>query len=293
MSSPSTVPPPWLPPGRVVNVPGRGEMFLREHVHPSFDGPPLMLLHGWTASADLQFFTAYEALAQRWSYLGVDHRGHGRGLRPANPFTLEDCADDVADMLRTLQLGPVIAVGYSMGGPIALHLARRHPDVVAGLVVAATALEWRATRRERGQWRLLRAMGWTLRHFAYPRWLQRGVERLVHADHELAPFMPWMLGEIRRNDPWMVVEAGRALGRYDARPWASSLSVPAAVLLTQRDRLVRPRKQRALADALNASTRVVSVDGDHLVPWEHPNRFAEGLVEAIDLVCQVVSSSEG
>jgi 3-oxoadipate enol-lactonase len=293
MTTPSTTVPAWLPPGEVVHVAGRGEMFLRRHRHSNTDEPTVLLLHGWTASADLQFLTAYEALAQRWSFIGVDHRGHGRGLRPPVPFTLEECADDTAALLRTLGVGPVIAVGYSMGGPIALHLAHRHPDLVAGLVLQATALEWRASRRERAQWRFLRVMGWTLRHFAYPRWLQRGVERLIHTDHALSPYLPWMLGEIRRNDPWMMVEAGRALARYDARPWASTLKLPTAVTLTTGDRLVRPRKQRALARAMAAEQRVVPLDGDHLVPWEHPERFAAATVQAVDLVSQAVGSSGG
>ena len=114
-----------------------------------------LLLHGWTASSDLQFFTAYEALAERCSFVGIDHRGHGRGLRSPDAFTLEDAADDAAAVVRHLGVGPVVAVGYSMGGPIALHLARRHPDVVAGVVVQATALEWSGTWRERALWRVL------------------------------------------------------------------------------------------------------------------------------------------
>jgi len=291
MTAPGSIMPSWLPPGRVVGLPGRGEVFVRHHEHESRQGPTLLLLHGWTASADLQFLTAYEALAAEWSFVGVDHRGHGRGLRPPVPFALEDCADDAADVVRSLGVGPVVVVGYSMGGPIAMHLAARHPDLVAGLVLQATALEWRATRRERVQWRLVRGMGWMLRHFAYPRWLQRGVERLVHADHELSVYLPWMLGEMRRNDPWMVVEAGRALSRYDARPWASTLGVPAAVMVTTQDRLVRPRKQRALAEAVGAHRRVVEVDGDHLVPWEHPDRFARGTVDAVRAVVQALDSS--
>ena len=54
----------------------------------------------------------------------------------------------------------------------------------------------------------------------------------------------------------------RALGEYDARGFASSVDVPTAVVVTTRDRLVRPRKQRALAEAV-PDARVFELDGDH------------------------------
>ncbi|MCU1388444.1 MAG: putative hydrolase, partial [Ilumatobacteraceae bacterium] len=54
---------PWLPPGHTAVLEGRGEVFYRYHQHADPTAPTLLLLHGWTASADLQFFTAYEALA--------------------------------------------------------------------------------------------------------------------------------------------------------------------------------------------------------------------------------------
>ena len=51
---------------------------------------------------------------------------------------LADCADDMAALIDELGTGPVIAVGYSMGGPIAQLLWKRHPEKVAGLVLCAT-----------------------------------------------------------------------------------------------------------------------------------------------------------
>ena len=118
---------PWLPEGRTLVVPGRGELFYRSHRHADPAAPTVLLLHGWTATADLQFFTAYEALAARCSFVTLDHRGHGRGLRPEARFELEDAADDAAALVEALGVGPVITVGYSMGGPVSMLLARRHP----------------------------------------------------------------------------------------------------------------------------------------------------------------------
>lgn len=271
---------PWLPEGRTVQLPGRGETFVRLHRHSDPSAPTLLLLHGWTASGDVQFFTAYEALAEHYSFVAVDHRGHGRGMRTARTFQLEDAADDAAAVVEQLGLGPVVTVGYSMGGPISLLLARRHPHLVRSMVVQATALEWRATRLERARWKTVRLIGPIMRSWAYPRWLRFGITKLLGVGHELEAFVPWIEAETRRGDPLAIVQAGRALSRYDARPWASSLGIPAALLLTTRDQLVLPRKQRELAAALRA--HVVEVDGDHLVTLALPRHYREATLALVD-----------
>ena len=118
----------------------------------------------------------------------------------------------------------------------------------------------------------MRIIGPLLRSVAYQRWLSHGIRRLLGKGHDLEPYVPWLSGEMRRNDPQGIVQAGQALSRYDARPWASELRKPAASLITTRDRLVRPRKQRALAEALGAEVR--ELDGDHISAWLHPKEFA-------------------
>jgi pimeloyl-ACP methyl ester carboxylesterase len=273
---------PWVPEGRTLSLPGRGETFVRRHLHPDPAAPTLLLLHGWTASADLQFFTAYESLAEHYSFVAIDHRGHGRGMRSTRPFTLEDAADDAAAAIEVLGVGPVVAVGYSMGGPIGLLLARRHPGLVSGLVVEATALEWRATRWERARWRTVRLLGPVMRSWAYPRWLRFGITKLLGVGHELEVYVPWLEAETRRGDPLSIVQAGRALSRYDAREWAGSLRVPAGALVTTNDHLVLPSKQRELARVLGAT--VVDVVGDHLAPWEHPAAFSAAMLAVVDRV---------
>lgn len=275
-------PPPWLPSGEIVRVDGRGEFFIRRHVHPDPDAPTVLLLHGWTASTDLQFLGAYQALADVCSFIGIDHRGHGRGLRSLQPFEIEDVADDAAAVARQLGLSRVIALGYSMGGPVALNLARRHSDLVAGLVVQATALEWRATARERIVWRLLPMLGVALRSWSQPLVLRKGTEFLLDESSPLWPHRRWIVAEAMRNEPRVMVQAGKALSRYDARSWASELRIPAAMLISTKDRLVRPRKQRQLAAALDAT--VVEVEMDHLGALERPIQFASATLELVAAV---------
>jgi 3-oxoadipate enol-lactonase len=277
---------PWLPPGRTLVLPGRGEVFYRHHQHPDPSAPMLLLLHGWTASADLQFFTAYEALAEHYSFIAIDHRGHGRGLRDNIPYELHDAADDAALLVRELGVGPVITVGYSMGGPISMLLARRHPDLVRGLVVQATAMEWRHARWERWRWRLVLLVGPILRSWAYPRAMRWALARFVQPDNPMAPYGAWASAEVRRGDATNIVHAGQALSRHDARPWASALGKPAAALVTTRDHLVQPHKQYALAKALDAW--VLELADDHLATVTSPAAYSAATVQ---LVQHVVDAS--
>jgi len=277
--------PPLLLPGRVVLVPGRGEFFVRYQQHADLQAPTVLLLHGWTASSDLNFFTTYEELSRYATVIGIDHRGHGRGLRPDVDFTLEDCADDAASVCAALGISSVVAVGYSMGGTIAMLLARRYPELVSGLVLQATAMEWRGTSRERVRFHISRAFGPITRRFIRPSTVRFLFARRVPRRHRLRRHLGWMLSEWRRNDPWHMAQAGRAIAKFDARPFVGTLGIPVSVVLTMRDQLVAPRKQRELAEATRA--HVVPLDGDHFVNVGHPDEFSAATLRAVRLVMPV------
>ena len=249
---------------------------------PTRPPPSVLLLHGWTASSDIQFFTAYEALAARFTFVGVDHRGHGRGVRSPDAFTLEDAADDAAAVVRQLGLGPVVAVGYSMGGPVALHLTRRHPDVVAGLVVQATALEWSATWRERALWRVLPIAGSWLRIEGLPALPQ---PRRPQADRRRPPDRAVRAVAGQRDVAQRCVRHGRR------RPGAVALRRPSLGRRPRRpggraDHDGRPprapAKQRALAATLGATRRELAAD--HFSTLSHPEAYAALTVELVDIV---------
>jgi pimeloyl-ACP methyl ester carboxylesterase len=271
--------PPYLPPGRVVNLPGRGEVFVRDSGGAPAN-PAVLLLHGWTASADLNFFPVYAHLANPYRVIAMDLRGHGRGMRSTEPFSLEDCADDAAALLGELRAGNVIVVGYSMGGPVGLLLARRHPGQVAGLVMQATALEWRRAPHERMVWRLLSVLELGLRLGTGAGFVERVLRQAIEEAPELDVLRPWLAAEFRRGLARELADAGRALSLYDAQPWAAELGLPAAMLITTRDRLVRPSKQRELAEALRA--HVIEIDADHDLPLLKGDEYARLTRLAVD-----------
>jgi pimeloyl-ACP methyl ester carboxylesterase len=235
-------PPFEMPPARTLLVPGHGELFLRDS---RGDGPPVMLLHGWMASADLNWCGAYGALIDAgYRVLAIDHRGHGRGLRALVRFRLTDCAADAAAALRTLGLAPALVVGYSMGGAIAQLVARDHPDVAAGIVLSGTAQHWQDPETRR-IWRAMGAVGLSLS--LAPRTFWRwGFRRTGMPNNERTA---WVQSELMRHSARDLAEAGRELGRFDSRPWLHSVRPTVGVVITTRDEAVPVHKQRELAAA--------------------------------------------
>jgi pimeloyl-ACP methyl ester carboxylesterase len=248
---------PLLPYGRRVELPHRGTTFVREVEGPP-GAPVVLLLHGWVASGGMNWFQAFEPLGERFRVLAPDMRGHARGLRTRGVFRLADCADDCAELLLALDTGPVIAVGYSMGGAIAQLLWRRHRDLVAGLILCATAADFVPSSLNR---QLSRAMLLGLAGAARFSAVTRAVPNVPVLGLQARSMPAWVAAEMRRHDWRLVAEAGHSLSTYHAQRWISEVDVPTAVLCTTDDRLVSPALQLATADAIPGATVHRIADG--------------------------------
>lgn len=270
---------PPLPPGRHVDLPGRGTTFVRELPGPP-GAPAIVLLHGWTVSADLNWFTTYEALGRRYRVLAMDHRGHGRGIRSRRRFRLADCADDVAALCHHLGIERVIPVGYSMGGPIAMLTWHRHRDLVDGLVLCATAPYFRSGNgAENTMFSMLPLVANTAR--LTPRVVRHRVaSRILGNRTDDTDIGRWARAEIARSDPAAVAEAGVSLGRFDARPWLHEIDVPTSVVRTLSDNAVPPRRQSLLADRIPGAG-VVDVAADHAACVTAWDRFVPALLKGV------------
>jgi 3-oxoadipate enol-lactonase len=268
-------PPFEMPPARTVRVPGRGEFFLRD---TGGDGPAVMLLHGWMANADLNWCGAYGALIDAgYRVLAIDHRGHGRGLRPLVPFRLTDCAADAAAVLKTLDVAPALVVGYSMGGAIAQLVGRDHPEVASGVVLSGTAQHFQDPRSKRSFWAMGLA-GVPLSLAPRMAW-RRGLARAGVPQTERTV---WVQSELMRHSVGDIVEAGRELGRFDSRPWLGSVGLPFAVVVTTRDDAVPVSRQRELAEASRAA--VFEAPISHMDIVLRAGQYNPALLQALDSV---------
>lgn len=106
----------------------------------SGDGPPLLLLHGFTGSAE-SWAEIMPQLIARWRVLAPDLLGHGGSDAPADPprLGMQPQVADLIALLDLLQLPSARVLGYSMGGRVALSLAIAAPDRVERLVLESAS----------------------------------------------------------------------------------------------------------------------------------------------------------
>jgi proline iminopeptidase len=102
--------------------------------------PTLIALHGGPGFDHGYLRPGLAPLHADAQVVFVDLRGQGRSAPvPAHECTLEQMADDVAALCRTLGIERPIVFGHSAGGFVALHLALRHRSLLAGLILCHTA----------------------------------------------------------------------------------------------------------------------------------------------------------
>ncbi len=251
---------PWLPPRRDVELPGLGTTSIRDSGGP--DGAPvLLLLHGWAVTADLNFFTVYPSLAERYRVLALDHRGHGRGIRPKDGIVrLPDCADDAVALLDALDVEQAVVAGYSMGGAVAQLVWHRHPDRVRGLVLASTARHFQGGPISDLWYRSYTPLAHAAHRVNGPadalvRW--RVDRRVRDAERGV-----WMRSELEQVSPAGLLSSMRSVGRFRSNRWIGGVDVPTSVVITGRDRTVPTRRQRGLATAIDGAA-AFEVDGPH------------------------------
>lgn len=277
---------PQLPAARTLELGERGRLTVREVPGPP-GAPVLILLHGWTVTADLNWYPVFDALGQHYRVLAFDHRGHGRGIRSAARFRLRDCADDVVAVADALGIDRFTPVGYSMGGPVASLVWLHHRRRVQSLVFCATGCRFADTRLVRAQLHIFGPAALTAR--LLPQRIARPVfNGVVLARTHGRGLEQWIIDEITSGDPRPVIEAGNELRRFDSRGWIPAVDVPTSVVVLDDDTVLPTRLQRELAARI-PHAHELHLAGDHDVCVRDPGGFSATLLTA----CQAVVPSVG
>lgn len=238
--------------------------------------PPLVLLHAFPLDSRL-FDPVRSGLEQRTQLITPDLRGFGAGPPlgdPPPPPNLDALADDVVAGLRSAGFDRAILGGVSMGGYIALAVLRRHPEVLAGLVLVDTrsgpddeaALERRRGAAERADSGAIAS----------------GVDAVTPlvAPGTAASVLTG-LAEIAGAVPAATIGwAQRAMAaRPDSTPALADCPVPVLVVVGEHDAVTPPTVARQMAAAAPDAEFVEIPGAGHLTPAEDPAAFVDAVGE--------------
>ena len=102
--------------------------------------PPAFIIHGGPGGDHSDLKPAFKPLSEQLQLVYFDHRGQGRSARgDKRLYNLDENVQDMEALRQHLGLGPIVSIGTSYGGMVAMAHAARHPDAVSHLVLVVTA----------------------------------------------------------------------------------------------------------------------------------------------------------
>ncbi|WP_438483766.1 alpha/beta fold hydrolase [Streptomyces sp. S186] len=236
------------------------------------NGPGLLLAHGAGGGIDANYGPLLDVLAAQHTVVGPDYPGTGRTERADAPLTLDGLADELVAAAVEEGLETFAIAGYSLGCPVAIRAATRHPDRVTALVLTAgfahpdprfllAARLWRDLLRA-GELEQLAGF-LTLMGLSSP------VLDAIAQD-DLDTTLTTTAATIPPGTPEHVQ---LLIDGVDVRADLAAIAVPTLVISTALDQLVSPHHHRQLADAIPGA-RYAEIASGHLPFIERPEEWA-------------------
>lgn len=254
-----------------------GRWFYDERGRGRTGDPALVLLHSYLCDRSM-WRHQVPRLAELGRVLVFDGPGHGRSEVPS-PFTLEDHADVLAEVLLRLEAPRVVILGLSWGGMVGMRMALGRPHQVAGLALLDTS-----ARRE-GPWARAKYAGLLPvgRFLGVPPFLsQREIEPLMFGPLTLRT-RPDLVEDFRRTLSGFprdgIAVAGRAVvvERSDISDRLATLRTPTLVLCGRDDRATVPAESELLVARIPDARVTWIENAGHLSALEAPDAVSDAL----------------
>jgi len=259
----------------VHHVPAAGTSFA---VHTAGSGRPLVLLHGFPL--DHRMWDSQAPLAGHLRLVAPDLRGFG-GSGGATATSIAGMADDVAALLDVLHVTqPAVICGLSMGGYVAQHLAVRHPDKVAALVLVDTKLEADTPDAKAARVDLAEKVGRLGPRIVAAAMIPRllagpAADAASRAGHEES------LRRIIEEQPVPSIQAAlAALGdRPDMTEAMRGVRVPTLLVVGAEDAITPPECLQRAEEIMPCGRLLVVPRAGHMTPLEAPEVFNAAVLE--------------
>jgi 3-oxoadipate enol-lactonase len=251
------------------NVPTRAGGEVNVSVRGS--GPPLVWVAG-LGDDHTSFDAQVDKFADQYTCVAYDNRGTGRSTTLAGPYTMKDYADDAHDVVTALGMGPVSAVGSSMGGAICEAWALHYPDDIELLVLSNSWAEQDPLLDLLfGHWMALAVSG-TNDRLAESLLMGCFSGEYFKAHPEIIPeFLATPLPDMEG-----LMAAIAACQSHDVLDRLKEIDVSTLVIAASQDAVVRPQMSFRMAERLPRA-QLVQIDSGHMIMWEQPDLFAEAI----------------
>ena len=227
----------------------------------------VVLLH--SLAMDHTFWSPVaQALSSEAAVLTIDCRGHGASDKPAGPYTVEQFADDLAEVMTHIGWDSAVIAGASMGGCISLAFAIRHPARTRGLGLFDTTACYGDNALPAWEERAAKAMSEGLEGliaFQTTRWFSDGF-RERSKDVVQACVDVFLRNELPAYAATCVM-----LGTADLRPLLHTIKAPARIIVGDEDYATPIPMAQTMHAGIAGSTLRIVPGARHLSPLEIPD----------------------
>lgn len=243
-------------------------------------GPCVILSHALGADHRM-WEPQVTLLAERFTVLRPDTRGHGQTAAPVGPYSFDMLAADAAALLDALEIEQAHWLGLSMGGMIGQAFALNYPQRLLSLVLADTSSRYPAEAVQMWDERIraVRAQGMdSLVESTLERWFTTPF-RAAHPD------LMQRIGDTLRNTPVEgYVGCGPAIARLNFTEQLHQLRCPTLVIVGEDDTGTPPGMAREIHAAIEGSELVILPNAAHLSNIEQADAFNAALTAFYDRV---------
>lgn len=244
--------------------------------------PRLVFLHGIGGRAKGWEPVMRRAHARGWASLAWDQPGYGDSPAPAT-WSFEAWSDALHGLLQSLGGAPVVLVGHSLGGMVALQHAAQHPGDVAALVLAASSPAFGHADGAFQQQFVAQRLA-PLRAGQSMRELAQTLMPSLAAPGPTRPGLALAQACMGSLTPEAYENALKVLVTFEQRAALPHLQVPCLCLAAEHDRTAPPAVVERMAQRIPASTYRCLPQLGHLLCFEDPQGFADAVIDFLEPV---------
>ncbi len=221
------------------------------------EGPPVILLHGGTASSRTWSLQVPALVSAGYRVILIDNRGHGRSTLGTRPLGYELMARDVLAVMDRLKLPRAAIVGWSDGAIVGLILAMGHPDRLTAVYAFGANMDRKSVRPDAFSAPILKTVG--------PRLL---------ADYAALSPTPNGFPALHAAAEAML----RAEPNYSASELGTIAGPAIMIAAGANDEFIKSDHPAYLARTIPCATLQIFPGAGHFTPWEQPQAFNDSLV---------------